>query len=475
MRRREFLGAGVLGTAAVLSGRRAWAADTTAAELPWWDRGNYRPVLRERVAEDLTVEGTLPRSLTGLYVRNGSNEHAGVPAHWFVGDGMLHGVWLEQGKARAYRSSWVQTETLANGGAATGGPPTIRSGYANVSAIWHAGRLLASGEIGLPWELDPHDLATVGAYDFGGALTTSMTAHPKIDPATGSLHFFGYWFAPPFLTYHVADASGALVHSEPVELPRSTMMHDFAITDRDVVFWDFPVVFDASAIATGIPYRWKPEAGARIGVMPLGGPASAIRWVDVEPGYVFHSVNAHRDGDDVVVDVCHYTKMFDPGVTDDGTPSLRRWRIGTGGAQLTFADEVIATDDPGELPSRDPLRVGRRHRYGYLLSSHEAADGSPNFAGVIKQDFRTGERTRWRPGRRLHAGEFLFVPDGTDEDDGHLLAYAYDDATRRSRLVVLDARDVAAGPVATVALPTRVPFGFHATWVPGDDALPAVV
>jgi carotenoid cleavage dioxygenase len=446
-------------------------ADTIAGTVPWWDAGNFRPVARETSSTALRVEGQVPRVLEGLYARNGSNTRAGAPAHWFAGDGMVHGVWLGDGQARQYRSRWVRTETLAGaaGGASasTGGPPSLTSGYANVSVIAHAGRLLASGEIGLPWELDAADLSTRGVYDFAGRLTTSMTAHPKLDPVTGNLHFFGYWFAPPYLTYHVADANGVLVHSEPVDIPRSTMMHNFAITERDVVFMDFPVVFDAAALDTGIPYRWHPEAGARLGVMPLGGPAAAIRWVDVEPGYVFHLVNAHRDGDDVVLDVCHHTKMFDPGVTDSGVASLRRWRIATGGPSLRLSEDVVADEDSGELPTSDPRRVGRDYRYGYLLSSRDdGVDRRPHFGGVIKQDFRTGEAERWRPEPPVHAGEFLFVPTGEDEDDGYLLTYTYDHARRASDLVILDARDVAHGPVARVHLPSRVPYGFHAAWVP---------
>ena len=307
VKRRDFIGAmgaaaAVLTTGGLTLGPRPAGAVGTGAVLPWWDRGNFRPVLRERVAESLVVEGTLPRSLTGLYVRNGSNEHAGVPAHWFVGDGMFHGVWLEHGRARAYRSAWVQTDTLANGGAPTTGPPSLRSGYANVSAIWHAGRLLASGEIGLPWELDPHDLSTTGAYDFAGRLDTSMTAHPKIDPATGAMHFFGYWFAPPYLTYHVADASGALVHSEPVDIPRSTMIHDFAITERDVVFWDFPVVFDLAAV---------PNVQGLSHLPIIVDPSHATGRPDLIPSMALASIAAGADGVHIEVHNCPEKAMSD--------------------------------------------------------------------------------------------------------------------------------------------------------------------
>jgi carotenoid cleavage dioxygenase len=157
--------------------------------------------------------------------------------------------------------------------------------------------------------------------------------------------------------------------------------------------------------------------------------------------------------------------MFDPGVTDSGALTLRRWRLSTAGSTLRFAEEIVEDRDAGELPTRDPRRVGRPHRFGYLLQSHRRGDALV-FGGVAKQDFRTGRREIWRTGRKRHGNEFLFVPDGPAEDDGHLLTYVHDDGRDAADLVVLDARDVAAGPVATVQLPTRVPYGFHAAWVP---------
>jgi carotenoid cleavage dioxygenase len=88
--------------------------------------------------------------------------------------------------------------------------------------------------------------------------------------------------------------------------------------------------------------------------------------------------------------------------------------------------------------------------------------------GVIKHDYRTGARTVWDPGPTEHSGEWLFVadPGGDADDEGWLLSYVHDEATERTRFVVLDATDVAAGPVASVPLPQRVPYGFHAAWVP---------
>ncbi len=442
---------------------------------PWWLRGNFAPVAREIDAHELRVEGTLPRALSGLYVRNGSNPKPGWAPHWFLGDGMVHGVMLQDGKAAWYRNRYVQTTLLAAGGGLTAtGAPGGAAGLSNVSVVHHGGKLLTLGEVGLPYELRAQDLTTVGAYDFGGRLKGNMTAHPKIDPATGTMHFFGYNFSEPYLVYHVADRDGTLVSSQPVAVKASTMIHDFAITDRDVIFWELPVLFDmqlaikmvSTPRSTIMPYAWKPSYGARIGVMPLGGPASAIRWVEIEPCYVFHGMNAWRDGDNVVVDVCRMDKVFD-GSALGPPPKLHRWTINTGGRALTFHDEQ-RSDLVADLPSIDRRYTGRGYRHGWRVETRAAVDDVV-LAGAVHVDARTGAETRWDPGPQFSSGEWLFVPTGDGEGEGVVMTYVYDRRNDRSELVLLDALDVSAGPVAKIALPQRVPYGFHATWVPARE------
>ncbi len=181
---------------------------------------------------------------------------------------------------------------------------------------------------------------------------------------------------------------------------------------------------------------------------------------------MFHGVNAHRDGDNVVLDVCRLSSMFAPNQQLGGDLTLRRWTVDTVGNRVV--DDVIERDDPGELPSRDPRRVGRNQRYGYFVQTREDQDGVPKFGGLIKRDYRRGGVEVWDPGPAKHAGEWLFVPEGSsdDEDAGYLLTYLHDDASGESELVIVDASAVRAGPVARIRTPQRVPAGFHAAWVP---------
>ena len=416
----------------------------------------------------LEVRGTIPSSLDGLYVRNGSNPQGGSTSHWFLGDGMLHGVRIRDGQALWYRNRYTQTPLYLNGlDSREAGAPLRGNNQSNVSAIYHAGRLLTSGEVGFPYQIDPEDLSTIGFQDFGGRLNTSFTAHPKIDPVTGHMHLFGYFFAPPFVTYHVVDTAGEIVRSEEVDARGSTMMHSFAITDRDVVFWELPVLFDAERLlADGFPFAWDESFGARVGVGPLGGSAAEIRWVDIEPCYVFHELNAFREGDDVVIDLFRYDRMMDGERLGSVNPYLTRWRIGTGAEQLSFRDERLE-ERLMEFPTHDRRFTGRYNRYGWFTTTREHPQ-TIDFHGIAMRDRETGVLEEWDPGVNKHSGESFFVPESPNaaEGEGWLLSFVYDHARDVSDLVILDAMNVVAGPVAEIRMPRRVPYGFHGLWVP---------
>ena len=193
---------------------------------PYWLQGGFAPVTEEVVATDLVVDGALPPSLHGLYTRNGSNPATGNSPHWFFGDGMNHGVRFERGQATWYGNRYVDTPMYREGRefGDFDGVPGYGETQSNVSIFAHGGRLLALGEVGQPYEVSPADLSSVGPVDLsvdGMALGPNVTAHPKRDPATGLLHFFGYGFTPPYLTYYVASADGlSLVHREDVRRDR---------------------------------------------------------------------------------------------------------------------------------------------------------------------------------------------------------------------------------------------------------------
>lgn len=442
-------------------------ATTSLPQPHFFLRGNYAPVTDELDAPDLAVSGAVPPELTGRFLRNGPNPHRGDSAHWFLGDGMLHGVELRGGRVGWYRNRYVQTRQLHGEGEFVDdqGHVDLRVGSANTHVVGHAGRILALVESGFPYEVTP-DLDTVGVYDFDGRLTTAMTAHPKLDPGTGELHFFGYSFLPPYLTYHVADPDGTLVRSEPITVPGPTMIHDFNLTERHVVFMDLPIVFDLDLAATGgFPYRWDDSYGARLGVMPRGGRDADVRWFDIEPCYVFHPLNAYEQDGSVVLDVVRYPRLWDGANHEFDATQLTRWTIDLGAGAVK---EEQLDDRHIEFPRVDPRVVGRPHRFGYAL--HTPGGIGDEHSSLVKYDQASGETQTHDFGAGREPGEPVFAPRqaSTAEDDGWVFTYVYDAARDTSDFVILDAQNFAAAPQAVVALPQRVPFGFHGSWIPDE-------
>ena len=442
------------------------AAETTP-ETPWHLRGNYGPVKEERTEFDLKVTGAIPPELDGLYLRNGSNPRGGATSHWFFGDGMIHGVRLEKGRAAWYRNRWVRTPKFERD-LDSMDPATIMdrtASAANTHVIGHAGRILALEEGHFPWELSS-ELETIGCRDYEGKLSTAFTAHPKLCPETNELHFFGYGPIPPYLVYHVLDAKGELVHSAEIEVPGPTMMHDFITTREHAIFMDLPVVFDLSKIANGeTPLVWDESYGARIGIMPRMGTNADIRWFEIDPCYVFHPLNAFVDGGKVVCDVGRHEYMWRDSMEDFAPSYLYRWTfdLESGASSETQLDDVAHS-----FPRVDDRKVGLQNRYGWAIAERPGSEDPKEANGtVVKYDLDNGRSEIHDFGPNGHAAEFVFAEasDSAAEDEGWVMGFVYDSTTDSSDLVILEASNIAAKPVARIHLPQRVPFGFHGSWI----------
>jgi carotenoid cleavage dioxygenase len=440
-----------------------------------WLEGPYAPLPGEVTATALEVEGTLPTELEGRYLRNGPNPITPVDAathHWFVGDAMVHGVRLGGGRADWYRARLVRSTGVSEALGEAPAPGERHGGFdvANTNVIGLAGRTYAIVEAGArPVELS-YELDTIEHSDLGGTLPHGYTAHPKVDPGTGDLHAIAYHWALPGLEYIVIGADGLVKQVSAVEVADGPMVHDCSITQRWMVVYDLPVTFDLDTAMSGttrLPYAWKADRAARLGLIPLGGSGADVRWFEVAPCYVFHALNAHDQGDAVVVDVVRYERMFDRKRLgpDDSAPLLWRWTIDT--AKGTVREEPLG-DQPLEFPRVDERLVGRPHRWGYG-SEILRSDLDNDFGGsLIRIDGKTGNVARVELGAGRTGGEWVMVPrhDDAAEDDGWLMTFVHDARTDRSELLVLPAADPADGPVARVLLPHRVPRGFHGNWVP---------
>ncbi|NUT51898.1 MAG: carotenoid oxygenase [Saccharothrix sp.] len=412
--------------------------------------GPFAPVTEEITAHDLEVTGRVPAELSGRYLRNGPNP-LGVedPAThlWGMGQGMVHGVRLRDGRAEWYRNRFVRTPGFA---------PMVH-------VLEHARRCFALAEAGLPpAELD-EELDTVGVVPLGGTPEGfTLGAHAKHDPLTGELHSVSYLPGREFVQHIVVGADGGVVRTTTVPMTRTPFMHDFALTADHVVLWDTPLGFD------GFDCRWLPGHPTRVGVMKRSG--GAVRWLEVDPVHVSHTLNAYDDGDSVVVDVVTADGPFDPADPGAIRPALDRWTITADRVHQRRVD-----DRPQDFPRVNEALATRRHRYGY--SAATALYGIPFTAGgtpsddaftnaLVKHDLERGTTEVHAFGRDEAVGEAVFAATGPGEDDGYLLTYVHNPARGAADLVILSARDFTGEPVARVHLPARVPLGLHGNWLP---------
>jgi carotenoid cleavage dioxygenase-like enzyme len=459
--------------------------------------GSYAPVDSEDVFSLRVIEGEIPRDLFGLFVRNGPNPHFPPPGrhHWFDGDGMLHSVWFENGQA-TYRNKWVRTAGFAQeaeaGRALWGGiiestrdnPKGLPyKDTANTDVRAHRGRLYATWYLsGAPYEVNPRTLETVGPDDFGGKRTTPISAHPKVDPRTNELVFFEYGLRAPFLSYGVVSAAGELVHQIPVALPGARLPHDMAITERFSILMDLPVVVDLAALKER---KWRSyfdqEIPARFALIPRHGKADEVRWFEASPCYIYHTVNAYEEGDKVILVACRVEDPIPKPRPEDGAhgaamanlrvrAKLHRWTFDLVTGKTT---EESLDDQNTEFPSMDARFLGAktRHAWNVIMDVETTA----RFAGITHFDTETGAQKSLQYGPGRFGSETPFAPraGAETEGDGYVLSFVHREGDAHSEVWIVDAQNVDKGPVCRLEVPRRVPHGFHACWMPGEE-LPAV-
>jgi carotenoid cleavage dioxygenase len=456
--------------------------------------GTYAPIDTEITADDLEVIGEIPRDLDGAYLRNGPNPifQPRGRYHWFDGDGMIHAIEFRDGKA-VYRNRWIRTDAFeaeAKAGRAIwpglidrpdpsaprgAGSDGWLKDSANTDIVFHNGYALALWyQCGIPYRINPRTLETLGAEKFGGKLHRFVSAHAKVDPESGELMFFDYATRPPYLTYNIVDAHGTLTHHAPIDLPGARLPHDMAFTEHYSILMDLPLFWDPALLERGVhKVTFFPEMPARFGIVARYGTKADIRWFEAPPCYIYHVVNAWEDGDEIVMDACRVVDPEPSSKRGEGELArmkaylrlearMHRWRFNlkTGATRDEQRDDAKT-----EWPTIHRGRMGRRSRYSYNSFV-------PHYEGIVKYDTERGTSEGYLFGEGRSANELPFAPrvGARDEDDGYVVAFVADKNRQdRGEVIVLDAKNIPAGPIARIMIPQRVPVGFHAIWVPGDQ------
>ncbi|ORL37642.1 carotenoid oxygenase [Prescottella equi] len=472
----------------------------------------YAPVRAEVTEFDLPVRGTIPEWLDGRYLRNGPNPIAQVRPdeyNWFTGDGMVHGIRISGGRALWYRNRWVDSEVTSRALHRSAPPEHGRSPLhgpsANTNVIGFAGRTLALVEAGVACAELSYDLDTVDVCDFDGTVRGGYTAHPIEEPGTGELHAVSYHFGRgDTVLYTVIGPDGRLRRKLPIRVGGSPMMHAFSLTPDFVVIYDLPVTFDVrSAVTANIarplrpfaalalsatigrvrlprpvlnrvpatragsfPYRWDHRYPPRVGLVPRRGDPTPM-WLDVEPCYVFHPVNATSEGGKVVVDLVVHERVFDADRTgpSEGRPRLERWHL-----DPLVSSRVRRTrlgDENVEFPRFDERYTASLHHDCWLVVGSDDLSGEHR---LVRSDRAHGIQAMRDFGPRSAVGEFVFHPEAPDSPEGHgvVMGLVTNLAENSTELRILDARTLE--DQASIALPRRVPAGFHGNWVPDAAA-----
>jgi carotenoid cleavage dioxygenase len=459
-------------------------------------QGAYEPVAREATADDLPVIGEIPLDLYGAFYRNGPNPAAAPQGlhHWFDGDGMLHAIWFENGKAR-YRNRFIKSpDHVADlkGGCGAGGvlypstraDPTSTRGdrvykdTANTDVVLHNGSLMGLWYIsGQPVRVDARTLETIGVENFGGALPRHVSAHSKVDPVTGEFVFFDYSLYEPWMTFGTVSADNRLTHFQKVDLPGPRLPHDMGLTENYVILHDLPVVFSEGGLKRSMWQIHFADQPARFGVVPRTGRGDQIRWFETDSCYIYHVVNAWEDGEEVVMTACMmvpngyppnlaygpYAPMVNV-LALNAVPVEWRMNMKTGQVKKRQLDDRI-----GEFPAINQDHASRKTRWSYHVAMSKTE--LQRFAGLYKYDLVTGEAKTHLYEPSMFGSEPAFAPriGAKSEDDGYVIAFVTDENTGKSEVQVIDAQNFEAGPVARVMLPARVPAGFHGTWARGDQ------
>jgi carotenoid cleavage dioxygenase len=471
------------------------------SDNPFLTSPYYAPVNTEADAAHLHITGEVPKDLTGTLYRNGPNPQFAPrgPYHWFGGDGMIHAFHIENGNV-SYRNRWVRTPkwVLENqegeGLSGTFGNPrytdprvmALQSTIANTNIVWHGGKLLALEEAHAPFSLDPATLMPVGpdgGYEtWGNKLCGPFTAHPKIDPVTGEMIFFGYSAKGRFtkeISLQTVDKDGKITRAEILEGPYPSMVHDFAVTRNWIVLPVFPLTSSMERAMSGKPpFAWEPDKGTHIAFIPRNGTVADVKWVSAPPCYVFHPMNHYETADGkIVVDVMKFevAPLFP---LPDGTPptkqlpfaKLHRWTFDLAGKGNTMKEEQL-DDRSGEFPRFDERFCMSDYRHGWIVGGDvtDPKVGDPRHDGLVHYDLKTGKSTAFTAGEDDRFGEPIFVPrsDTAPEGDGWLLSVLYRGEEKRSDLAIFEATDIGSGPIALAHLTSRVPAGFHGNWRPG--------
>lgn len=474
--------------------------------------GGHLPVKPAETVSLKIKSGELPTDLAGNFLRIGPNPLFWPPrkrTHVFDGDGMIHSVrivngsatyssqWLETPRLKfekefgeewfprigEYQSFWGLAKTLLS--STKIGLSTIEeweaAGVANTAITYTPdGRLWALHETSPPFRfrLDKDGRVESIGYDtLEGTHRSPMSAHPKIDYHNEEIYFHGREMMKSFSIAKVKD--NKVVDKVDLDMPTG-FHHDFIMTENYIVVIDGSVHFNPNGVVDGSNlWRFNKNSNLRFGVIPRNATKmthESISWIQAsEPAEIVHTLHAY-DKDGKIILWAPMSFEADDGcwigdLTDGCTAnSMRRLELNLENKTVDIGEVEGGDKHATEFPRVRDDCVGSYCRYGY--SALQSPGNDFNFTGILKWDFeesRLCNTISFPP--NVVGGEPIFIPKdgGSNEgklgDEGYIGQYLWDYAKNQSSFALFDAQSFSSTPVVELAVPHRVPIGFHAAWI----------
>lgn len=493
-----------------LAGASSWPRWSQAAQPAQAWHSSYAPyngpVKAPLASGPLPIQGRWPSELRGTLYRVGParRELGGVSmTHWFDGDGMVQAFRFDQGrvlhKGVMLATPKLKTEEAAGrllysgfaqrlpNAPAVSGPDFVNPANINLLSMAGSGELFALWEGGSALAIDPSTLQAKGFKVWSGQTQGApFSAHPRVAP-DGSVWSFGYMPGSGRLLIYEIGAEGQLRRQHVLAAEQADMVHDFAITERHLVFLLMPMKFDGRLAEGNLlaGYRWQSEAPL-IALLVNKSDFSVQRFEVAATG-VFHLANAWEQGGCVhirfvaqraILSAMH--RMHLPKATDleqhaqtQLNPRARaQFTPNTQWAHITLtpatgrAELQLQGPDAVEFPRVHPARNGLPTQFTTLIARSDQM--SPQVSGFdTVMTLHRDKPSHYRYGDGWIAEEHVYVPAPNDprEGRGWLLGTAYHWPSERSALSVFDAAAVRAGPIAQAMLPYGLPLGLHGQFV----------
>ncbi|KAK8095336.1 hypothetical protein PG999_013358 [Apiospora kogelbergensis] len=480
-------------------------------------RGMNRPSRFEGDIFDLEVTGEIPRDINGTFYRV-QPDHRFAPIFeddiHFNGDGSVTAIRIENGHAD-FKQRYVQTDRYKAETAARRSlfgryrnpftdNETVRGVIrtaANTNITFWRGVLLASKEDGPPFALDPKTLETLGRYDFEGQITSpTFTAHPKFDPDTGDMLCFAYEAggdgadcSADVAVWTIGAEDGKVKDEVWFKAPFAGMIHDCGVSANYIVLPLTPLKMSLERLKSGgNKFAWDPHEDQWYGLVPRhGAKAEDVKW--------FRADNERRRKSGAGPHRSRRQRLFffpPEGEEQSGVKQRNRlsspttrWVFDPAAPTGTRVEPALTWPTNGEFSRIDDRVVTKSYRHfwqaridptkpydfakcgppaGGLFNclGHYTWADDPQDDGAAAAAGAAGKEDVYFAGPTSTFQEPSFIPrHGGGEGEGYLVALLNHLDVLRNDVVIFDAQNLAAGPLATLHLPLKLKLGLHGNFV----------